>query len=72
MLRSWEPPKLFSRVRKGEKMDTATYTAKVEEVIAEHQRTQMANPPSSKKWQDASKEINRLAKLIVSAGNRQP
>lgn len=47
-------------------MDTATYVAKIEEVIAEHQRVQMANPPSSKKWQDASKEINRLAKLIVA------
>jgi hypothetical protein len=47
-------------------MDAATYVAKIEEVIAEHQRVQMANPPSSKKWQDASKEINRLAKLIVA------
>jgi hypothetical protein len=31
----------------------------------------MANLPSSKKRQDASKEINRLAKLIVTAGSRQ-
>jgi len=52
-------------------MDTATYIAKTEEIIAEHQRVQMANPPSSKKWQDASKEISRLAKLIVASGSRQ-
>lgn len=43
------------------------YISEIEKQIAEHQRTQMANPPSSTQWQNASVEINRLAKLIVEA-----
>lgn len=46
-------------------MTKAKYIKSIEKVIAEHQKVQMTNPPSSKQWQTASEEINRLAKLIV-------
>jgi hypothetical protein len=48
-------------------MDKLTYIKRIEAIIAEHQRVQMVNPPNSKKWQNASREINRLAKLIVKS-----
>jgi hypothetical protein len=38
----------------------------IEKLIAECQQIQMVNPPSSEQWQEASVEINRLAKLIVA------
>jgi hypothetical protein len=48
-------------------MPTAKYIKSIEKIIAEHQKVQMSNHPASQKWQDASKEINRLAALIVEA-----
>jgi hypothetical protein len=48
-------------------MQLATYVSRIEQIIAEHQMVQMNNPPSSAKWQNASLEINRLARLIVDA-----
>jgi hypothetical protein len=48
-------------------MKVNRYIAQIERIIAEHQQVQMANPPSSAQWQSASKEINRLALLIVEA-----
>jgi hypothetical protein len=33
--------------------------------IEEQQHIQMTNPPSSKEWQDASKEIHRLAEILT-------
>jgi hypothetical protein len=51
----------------GNNVNTANYIASIERIIREHQQVQMANPPTSKPWQDASEEINRLASLIVDA-----
>jgi hypothetical protein len=48
-------------------MKTARYIASIERQIREHQQVQMANPPSSELWQNASAEINRLAALVVVA-----
>jgi hypothetical protein len=48
-------------------MTQAKFTAQVEKLITEHQQVQQLNPPSSQHWQNASKEINRLAKLIVKS-----
>lgn len=33
--------------------------------IAEHQQMQMLHPPTSEAWQEASKEIHRLAQMII-------
>ena len=49
-------------------MTQAKYVKRIESIIEEHQRVQMANPPTSEKWKAASTEINRLARLIVAAG----
>jgi hypothetical protein len=46
-------------------MTPEKYIRSIEMVIAEHQRVQGVNPPSSEQWQNASAEINRLAALIV-------
>jgi hypothetical protein len=48
-------------------MDKSTYIKAIEGQIAEHQRVQMSNPPTSQPWKDASAEINRLAMLILKA-----
>lgn len=48
-------------------MEAKRYIKSIEKIIAEHQRVQMTNPPSSRQWQNASEEIHRLAALIVDA-----
>lgn len=45
-------------------MTRAKLNAQIVRLIAEHQATQRAFPPSSPQWKFASGEINRLAKLI--------
>jgi uncharacterized protein (DUF305 family) len=46
---------------------TPEYIKRIEQLITEHQQVQMTNPPSSAQWRNASKEIHRLAQLIVNA-----
>ena len=48
-------------------MTTEKYIKSIEKIIEENQQIQMLNPPTSKAWREASKEINRLAKLIIEA-----
>ena len=50
-------------------MTREEYVAKLEELIARHQRVQQTNPPASRAWQAASDEIKRLAKLITVTKN---
>jgi hypothetical protein len=52
-------------------MTTKKYIKSIEKIIEENQQIQMLNPPTSKAWQEASKEINRLAKLIIEARKRK-
>jgi hypothetical protein len=51
-------------------MTTAKYIKSIEKIIAEHQRVQMVNPPTSERWQSASEEITRLAQIIVTIAVR--
>jgi hypothetical protein len=48
-------------------MTVAKYIKSIEKIIAEHQSVQMAFPPTSQHWQNASTEIHRLAALILEA-----
>ena len=48
-------------------MTTEKYIKSIEKIIEGIQQTQMLNPPTSKAWQEASKEINRLVELIIEA-----
>lgn len=52
-------------------MTVQRYIKEIEKQIAEHQKVQMANPPSSYWWQQASSEIHRLAALIVEAQGKR-
>lgn len=49
-------------------MSPVEYRRKIETLIAEQQQVQMVNPPASVQWQNASKQIHRLAALIVESG----
>ena len=53
---------------KGQSMSPVEYRRKIETLIAEQQQVQMVNPPASVQWQNASKQIHRLAALIVESG----
>ena len=46
-------------------MQKEQFRREVEKLIAEHQKTQSNNPPSSSHWRNASNEINRLARIIT-------
>jgi len=37
----------------------------IEKALKRQQAIQMSNPPSSKEWQEASKEIHRLAESLT-------
>jgi hypothetical protein len=52
-------------------MKNIEYVQRIEAIIAEHQQVQMVNPASSAQWQNASAEINRLAKPIVAQNRAQ-
>jgi hypothetical protein len=52
-------------------MTTTEYIDVLEKLIEQHQAIQQANAPATDKWQRASREINRLAALIVDARKRQ-
>ena len=49
-------------------MDTPKLKAEIERQIADWQQVQMANPPDSDVWQEASGEIARLAAMLVPMG----